>query len=185
LKALREAAGRNICPTRVTLAVGRDSDLHEFKRFYGCPVEFGSSSDQLAFSNETLAVPLITEDHYLLKTLRPICDEAARERATPKKTLRAAIENELQGLLPHGKVQRQTIAKSLAMSVRTLSRRLADEGTTYSEVVDQLRRSRALEYIKEPGLSLSQIAWLLGYGDSNSFYQAFKRWTGHSPSRGR
>jgi AraC-like DNA-binding protein len=71
------------------------------------------------------------------------------------------------------------------MSARTLARRLADEGTTYEEVVDQLRRSLALQYVKEPGLSLSQIAWLLGYEGSSSFNHAFLRWTGRSPSAAR
>ena len=71
------------------------------------------------------------------------------------------------------------------MSTRTLARRLASEGTTYEEVVDQLRRSLALQYIKENGISLSQIAWLLGYEGSASFNHAFRRWTGRSPSIAR
>jgi AraC-like DNA-binding protein len=71
------------------------------------------------------------------------------------------------------------------MSTRTLSRRLADEGATYEEVLDQLRRSLALQYVKQRSLSLSQIAWLLGYEGSTSFNHAFKRWTGHSPSEAR
>jgi AraC-like DNA-binding protein len=62
---------------------------------------------------------------------------------------------------------------------------LADEGTTYGEIVDHLRRSLALQYLEEPGLSLSQIAWLLGYEESTSFNHAFKRWTGRSPSDAR
>jgi AraC-like DNA-binding protein len=68
------------------------------------------------------------------------------------------------------------------MSERTLSRRLADEGTTYEELVDQLRRSLAFQYIKARSISVSQIAWLLGYEGSTSFNHAFVRWTGHSPS---
>ena len=79
------------------------------------------------------------------------------------------VENEVERLLPHGKTQKRIVAKTLGLSARTLSRRLADEGTTYEEVVDQLRRSLGLQYLKEPSLSLSQIAWLLGYGGSTSF----------------
>jgi AraC-like DNA-binding protein len=69
--------------------------------------------------------------------------------------------------------------------MRTFSRRLADEGVTYEEVVDQLRRSIALQYIKEPSVSVSQIAWLLGYEGSTSFNHAFRPWTGQSPSTAR
>ena len=71
------------------------------------------------------------------------------------------------------------------MSTRTLARRLASEGTTFEEVVDELRRSLALQYMKTPGISLSQVAWLLGYEGGTSFNHAFKRWTGRSPSAAR
>ncbi len=110
---------------------------------------------------------------------------AAKERDTEVGTVRAAVENEVERLLPDGKAQVQTIAKNLALSVRTLSRRLSDEGVTYADVVDQLRRSLALQYLKEPDMSLSQISWLLGYEGSTSFNHAFRRWTGRSPSAAR
>jgi AraC-like DNA-binding protein len=187
LKALREVAGRNICPIRTAFAHARNSDLRDFERFYLCPVEFGRGanegalSDLLEFSNDTLAIPLFSADAKLLSALQPFCDMAAKERATTKGTLRAAVENEVEKLLSSGKAKKQTIAKTLALSARTLSRRLADEGTTYEEVVDQLRRTLALQYLKDPGMSISQIAWLLGYEGSTSFNHAFKRWTGRSP----
>jgi AraC-like DNA-binding protein len=135
----------------------------------------------LEFSNDALAIPLLSTDAKLLEALQPFCDMAAKERTTAKGTLRAAVENEVEKLLSSGKAKKQTIAKVLALSVRTLSRRLADEGTTYEEVVDQLRRTLALQYLKDPGMSISQIAWLLGYEGSSSFTHAFKRWTGRSP----
>jgi AraC-like DNA-binding protein len=184
-KALREIAGRNIHPTHVLFAHASSANGRELERFFGCRVEFGAPIDQLAFSNETLALPLVTEDRHLLETLQPICEEAAKERNTAKGTLRASVENEVLRLLHHGKAQRETVAKKLAMSTRTLARRLADENTNYEEVVDQLRRSLALQYVKEPSLSLSQIAWLLGYEGSSSFNHAFLRWTGRSPSAAR
>jgi AraC-like DNA-binding protein len=185
IKALREIAGRNIRPTHLSFIHARNSDLPAFEQFFGCPVEFGASGDQVAFSNETLALPLVTEDRHLLETLRPICDEAAKERGTATGTLRAAVENEAQKLLHHGHAKRHRVAKSLGHSERTLTRKLADEGTTYEQVLDQLRQSLARQYIKEQGVSLSQIAWLLGYEGSSSFHHAFRRWTGRSPSVAR
>jgi AraC-like DNA-binding protein len=191
VKALREVAGRRIDPARVAFAHPRDSDLSEFERFYRAPVRFGRaeregmSSDVLEFSSDTLAVPLVTADPKLIEALRPFCEAAASERKTARGTLRAAVEKEAERLLPHGKANVETVAKALALSVRTLSRRLADEGTTFGDVVDQLRRSLALQYLKEPGLSLSEIAWLLGYEGPTSFNHAFKRWMGHSPSVAR
>jgi AraC-like DNA-binding protein len=188
VKALREVAGRKISPSRVAFAHPRNSDLKEFRRFFLCPVEFGRASVEgalehlMAFSDDTLAIPLITADPKLISALKPFCDAAAQERHVASGTLRSAVEREVEKLLPNGKAQAQNVAKALALSVRTLSRRLADEGTTYADVVDQLRRSLALQYLKDESMSLSQIAWLLGYEGSTSFNRAFKRWTGRSPS---
>src|SRR5208283_1685743 len=100
-------------------------------------------------------------------------------------TLRALVENEMQKLLPHGKARKHYVAKTLGLSERTLARKPADEGTTYEEVVDQLRQSLALDYLREPSVSLSQAAWLLGYEGTSSFNHAFRRWTSLSPSDAR
>jgi AraC-like DNA-binding protein len=191
VRVLRELAGRNIRPIRVAFAHARNADLREFARFFGCPVEFGRAvdegvaSDLLEFSNAAVTAPIVTADRKLLAALEPFCDLAAKERRTASDSLRAAAEKEAEKLLPHGKAQKQTVAKALGMSVRTFSRRLAVEATTYEEIVDELRRSLAGQYLKEPGMSLSQISWLLGYQGTSSFNHAFRRWTGHSPSVAR
>jgi AraC-like DNA-binding protein len=182
VKGLREVTGRRISPMQVTFVHGRNSNVREFERFFGCPVEFGAPANQFALSDEMLALRLITEDSHLLEMLRPVCDAAARERNASTGPLRGSVESEVEKLLPRGKVQRQTVARTLAMSARTLARRLADEGTSYEEVVDEVRRSLALQYVKERGISVSQIAWLLGYEGASSFNHAFRRWTGSSPS---
>jgi AraC-like DNA-binding protein len=185
VNVMREITGRDIRPIRVAFAHARNGDLREFERFYGCPVEFGAPSVQLEFSNETLALPLVTEDPHLLETLQPFCEEAARARNAPACSLRTSVENEVERLLPQRQANARTVAKALALSVRTLSRRLSEEGTTFAAVVEQLRRSLALQYLKDPGFSLAQIAWLLGYEGATSFNHAFKRWTGRSPSATR
>jgi AraC-like DNA-binding protein len=181
-KGLREIIGRDLRPTKVSFVMGRAANRREFERFFGCPVEFGASSDRIEFAAETLTLPLVTHDQNLLETLKPICDAAAQERGTRKETLRALVENEMQKALPHGTFGKQDIAKALGLSARTLSRRLAREGVSYAEVADELRHSLASQYLKDPTLSLSQIAWLLGYEESTSFNHAFRRWTGRSPS---
>lgn len=172
VKSLREMAGRDFPPTQVGFTLVREPDPGEFARFFGCPVEVSGTADQFSLSNETLASPLITRDQHLLETLRPICEEAAKERNTAYGTLRSSVENEVQKLLPHGRANRQTIAKS-------------EENTSYEKVVDRLRHSLALQYIKEPSVSAAQIAWLLGYEGPTPFNHAFARWTGRSASEAR
>ena len=185
VKVCRFVTGLNLRPIRVAFAHARNSDPKPFAQFFGCGVEFAAASDRIAFSRDALCAPLVTEDHYLLETLRPFCDEAAKTRHTTAGTLRHAVENEIQRLLPHGNARAETVAKSLGLSLRTLSRRLAEEQTSFAEIVDHLRRSLAQEYLKEPDFALAQIAWLLGYERTSSFHHAHKRWTGHSPNRAR
>jgi AraC-like DNA-binding protein len=183
--ALRTMSGRKLVPAKVAFAHNRNSDVREFEWFFGCPVEFGAPNTVFQISADALRLPLITADPKLLRVLRPYCDAAAKERNIKPGTLRSAVEAEVEKLLPHGKAKAENVAEALALSLRTLARRLADEGTTYGEVVDQLRKSLATQYLNDPGMSLGQVAWLLGYEGSTSFNHAFKRWTGRSPSADR
>ena len=72
-------------------------------------------------------------------------------------------------------------AQLLQMSTRTLGRRLEQEGTTFSALLDDLRKRLALRYVATRDLGLSEIAFLLGFSQSGAFHRAFKRWTGHTP----
>jgi AraC-like DNA-binding protein len=183
--ALRTMSGRKIAPAKVTFAHNRNSDVREFERFFCCPVEFGAPTTALQLSTDVLRLPLIAADPKLLRVLRPFCDAAAKERNVKPGTLRAGVEAEVEKLLPDGKAKAENVAKALALSTRTMARKLAEEGTNYGEVVDELRKSLAIQYLKDPGISLAQIAWLLGYEGATSFNHAFKRWTGQSPSADR
>jgi AraC-like DNA-binding protein len=88
-------------------------------------------------------------------------------------------------MLPSGKVKTPAIAHQFGMSARSFTRHLAQEGTSFGEVLDRLRHRLALRYLEDPRISLQQIAWLLGYSEIGAFNHAFKRWTGTSPGRAR
>jgi AraC-like DNA-binding protein len=185
IRALREMAGQDFKPVRVTFTLARDSAQSASERFFGCPVEFSAPADQFSLSNDTLAIPLITEDHHLLETLRPICEAAAKDRRTVRGTVPSLVENEVQKMLHHGKADRRRVAKALGLSEQTLSKGLAEENTSFDHVVDRLRHSLALQYVKQRHISVAQIAWLLGYEGPTSFNTAFSRWTGRSASEVR
>ena len=88
-------------------------------------------------------------------------------------------------LLPHGRVGVPEVARRIGMSVRTLSRKLRDEGVSFAEILDELRAALARRYLIDRELPVSQIAWLLGYQEVSSLTHAFKRWTGTTPRRFR
>ena len=77
------------------------------------------------------------------------------------------------------------VAHELGMSVRTLARRLGDLGVSFAQILDELRHDLALRYLRDPNLSLSQIAFLLGYSELSAFSHAFRRWTRTTPGAWR
>jgi AraC-like DNA-binding protein len=102
-------------------------------------------------------------------------------RKSQSGTLRIAVENAISPLLPHGQANANVVAEKLGMRERTLTRRLAEEGVKFNEIQQQLKASLAIRYLEEDGMSISSIAWLLGYQDASSFSHACRRWTGKSP----
>jgi AraC-like DNA-binding protein len=91
------------------------------------------------------------------------------------------VERILPQLLPHGRATISEVARQLGMSSRTLSRKLREEGSTYAEILDELRSALAKRYLRDRELPVSEIAWLLGYQEVSSFTHAFKRLTGITP----
>ena len=181
LRAFRELTGRRLCPKAVTFIHGRSSNKTEFNRFFACPLTFGAAVDTMVFPTELLATPILTSDKYLLEVLKSACEEVLAKRGKISGSLRAMVENELVPLLPHGKAQVEIVAGNLGMSERTLARRLSEEGTSFAIILNDLRRDLSERYLKDPALSLNQIAWLLGYSMVTSLNHAFRRWTGTSP----
>jgi AraC-like DNA-binding protein len=181
VRACRELTDRNISPKAVTFIHGRNTNRAEFDRFYGCPVRFNATADTMVFPTEFLSIPILTSDKHLLQILKDACEEVLAKRGKVFSTLRAMVENEIVQLLPHGKAQVEKVASNLGMSNRTLARRLSEEGTSYAAILDELRRDLSARYLKDPVMSLNQIAWLLGYSMVTSLNHAFRRWTGSSP----
>ena len=99
-----------------------------------------------------------------------------------QQILRACVKN-----LAAANVQAPVVAQTLNMSVRTMYRRLGEEGVTYQALLDRLRSSVAMEYLRNTQLPVEEIASQCGYQDVSNFRKAFRRWTGAAPTafRGR
>ena len=104
-----------------------------------------------------------------------------------KKTspLKVKVENVIAALLPHGEMHFDAVAVQLGMSGRTLARKLALEGHSFTEILEDLRLALARRYLAESEMSISEIAWLLGYSEVANFTHAFHRWTGTNPRTAR
>ena len=130
-------------------------------------------------------MPVLSADPYLNRLLILYCGEAISHRPKASASFRSRVENAVVPLLPHGKTRTSEIARELGVSQRTLARRLAEEGLTFSELLDSLRSDLANRHLADRDLAISQIAWLLGYRDVGAFSHAFKRWTGKAPGKAR
>jgi AraC-like DNA-binding protein len=109
------------------------------------------------------------------------CEEAISRKPAYKESFRARVENAMVPLLPHGKARAGEIARRLGTSQRTLARRLSLEGLTFSDVLEGLRSDLAKRYLADKDLSISEVAWLLGYREVSAFTHACRRWTGQTP----
>jgi len=104
-------------------------------------------------------------------------------RRANTSSLRTALENAITPLLPHGTARIDIVARELGMSGRTLARKLAADGLTFAEILDQLRCDLAARYLQDGNLAIAQIAWLVGYRGVSAFTHACRRWTGMTPGQ--
>ena len=183
VRLFRQLTNRRIMPSRIRVVHHRNRTPAEFRSLLGCEIEFGSAVDEVAFPIAVTRMPIGSADSYLNELLIKYCEEALAHRKPVHGTLRASVENAMAPLLPHGKANAVEIARQLGMSHRTLARRLAAEGLTFSDIADELKRDLARHYLRDGDQPISQIAWLLGYREVSAFTHAFKRWTGMTPSQ--
>jgi AraC-like DNA-binding protein len=185
VRLCRQLTDRRLVPSRVKVVHRRNKTPAEFRSFLGCEVEFGAGVDEVVFPAAVKLMPIVSADPYLNQLLLKYCEEALAHRPSHGATLRSSVENAITPLLPHGKAGAGEVARQLGMSHRTLARRLAAEGLTFSEIQTELKTDLARRYLRDGDLPISQIAWLLGYREVSAFTHAFKRWTGTTPRQSR
>jgi len=181
VRICRKLTGLRIVPHSVRFIHVREGDTLRFSGIFGDNVEFGAPADEIVFASNLEQIPLIGADPYLNKLLVKYCEEALDDRPAKIGSFRASVENAIVPLLPHGKAEVGEVARRLGVSRRTLARRLSLEGLSFSGLLEDLKLHLARRYLADGDLSISQIAWLLGYQEIGAFSRAFKRWTGKSP----
>ena len=181
VRVSRALSGRRFLPRRVSISHVRPRGITKFAGFLGKGLEFGRDTDEIDFPAGSAEWALVNADARLNKILLKACEEAMLSHKSKSGTLRIAVENTISPLLPHGQAKANVAAEKLGMSERPLTRRLAEEGVTFNEILQQLKASLAIRYLEEDGMSISRIPWLLGYQDASSFSHACRRWTGKSP----
>jgi len=160
------------------------ADAREYERVFGCPVRFAQRENALAVPSAVVNRPLPHHCADTVRALEAAADAQVRRLAAPSTAgdVRGRVLLRLRARRPPGDVD--AIAAELHLGARTLQRRLADEHTSFSAVVDEARRDLVIEMLDE-GATLERVAAAVGFADTSVLVRAFRRWTGESPSEHR
>jgi AraC-like DNA-binding protein len=185
VRLCRQLTNRPLLPKRVRLCHRRKGGSSELEKFLGCDVVFGANTDEVSFSGTAKELPVVSADAHLNNLLIKHAEAARSYCKSTGGTLRVDVENAISVLLPHGKARLPEIARRFNVSPSTLARRLAWEGLTFAQILEELKRNLAVFYLQDADLQISEIAWLLGYQEVSAFTHAFRRWTGKTPREAR
>lgn len=163
------------------------STQQRLAELFGCPVRFSAACNGFSFPTSMLRLPTRMHDDVLHGFLRA---QAAREMAArPRGAMdpfTAQVADVVQRALTHRtSVEMAAVARTLAVSTRTLQRRLAERGTSLSRVLDHVREAEARRLLLATERRVEEVADALGFADVSAFGRAFRRWTGQSPTTWR
>lgn len=179
---MRMGTREPVRPRSVTTTVP-PSPAAPYAEFLGVRMRRGPLH-QVTFTREDALRPFLTTNDGLWAAFEPEL-RARLAELDAEVTVGQRVRAALLEALPSGMGAMDAVSRRLAMSPRTLQRRLEAEGTRFSQILQHTRQSLALHYLHKTGLPAAEISFLLGFEEPNSFYRAFRAWTGQTPERVR
>lgn len=173
---------RRIVPLVVRLRRSEPPSSELFGKIFRCPIVFDAELDLFEYARKDIEAPLPFANAELARQSDAIVAEyLARTGRTA--SLADRVHCLLVEYLPDGGPSEESIAQRLCMSTRNLQLQLAQEKTSYKELLNRARSDLARSYLRQSRYSIKEIAFLLGFADAATFTRAFRRWTGQSPRR--
>jgi AraC-like DNA-binding protein len=154
-----------------------------YEQYFGCPVRYQSDRSGLIFPIEVVHHPLPAVNQELAIANDRIMGDF--DRSLTDNSIIARVRRAVMDRLTSGKPSAQEVARALAVAPRTLQRKLQEEGTTFQEVSDEVRKELALQYVESGEYDLSVVTYLTGFASPSAFSRAYKAWTGRTPSEDR
>jgi len=174
--------GDDFRPQAVTMRAEAPLRHNRYEEVFAAPVYFGCEHNALILTAEQLQRPLDAQDPALNQLLGEYISDALVHEPLD---LTHQVKQLIYRLLPTQRCNLQEVANQLGLHKRTLQRRLSDNSVIFEELLDEIRRERAVVYLAEPELPMTQIAALLGYREQSSFNRACRRWFGVTPMKKR
>ncbi|WP_454862647.1 AraC family transcriptional regulator [Paraburkholderia fungorum] len=176
---IQEIAGRSCQPLRASFTYPEPSYIDIYSRYLDCPCFFNQPHCELTYDSAILEWKPPKAHRITTTLLQDVCDRLIHDQKT-STGISGSVYSMLMsqtGDFP----SMDEVAGKLNITSRTLRRQLEAEGTSFQAIMDDVRRSLATEYLKTTGMSVGNIAMLLGFQDTANFRRALKRWTGKSP----
>jgi AraC-like DNA-binding protein len=175
----REETGGQLNVEHVSFSHQPD-DVDHVQRVLACPVRVGEPWVGVALAREAWELPLRRRDSILRGVLERQAEEMIAHQPAPD-ALTWDVRRVLASRIARGDTQIQSVARALSTSTRSLQRRLAAVGLSYHQLLDQVRKEAAERHLTDSALSITEIAYLLGYSEPAAFNRAFKRWYEETP----
>ena len=167
----------------IELSFPRPAHGDFYESLFGCPVRFGAGRNRLGFDAANLGIPLPRADILAFQVCDRLCASMLEEMKVASGPAREVRDMLLSA--PGDFPSLSDIAERLYTTPRTLRRRLAEQGTSYQQILNDVRKGLALKFLRETRLSMEEIAERVGFSDSRNFRHAFKKWTDSTPSSHR
>jgi AraC-like DNA-binding protein len=177
VRVFRLLAGEDFRPTSVHLRHEPLVDVGDYERYFGCRIDFAADSYGFRFQRDVLSRPLAA-DH----AVHDVVQEYLSTISAPAETSTVdAVVRLVARILPTGGLDLDLVAGHLAQHRRTLQRQLADQGTTFAELVDRVRREEAERCLRDTDLAFGELSRMLGFSEQSAFSRACRRWFDGSP----
>jgi AraC-like DNA-binding protein len=167
-------------PLEVQVMHGPMPQADEYERRLGAPVRFNAPANAIVFPKARLAAPMLRANPVIASAFEQHANKLLLEMQKADG-LSGKVRRILLEELRRGPVSMNDVARKEAMAVATMRRRLRDEGTTFADLLEEVRHDLSRQYLRDSTLTLTEIAFLLGYSNVTSFTRAFQRWTRLTP----
>jgi AraC-like DNA-binding protein len=182
LKTARECAGDDITPLQVSFTHASPADVVEHRRFFRTAVRFSAAANSMTFHADDVGRPMQEADPVLAAVVERRLDKILGEQAMQTGTLAERVRRLMVEHLGQAPLTPEGVADAVALSRRELSSRLAEEGTSFRALLDDVRREFACGLLLDRTLGVADIAFFLHYSEPAAFHRSFERWTSQTPS---
>jgi len=184
VSAIRGMTTREFTPREVRFPYEEPGHVADLRAFFRCSLQFVAPHVAIVLKRDDLDLPVAASDPTLAGYLDQLADNAVKALGEDDSTT-GRLRQVLWSRLSEGAPTLSTAAAAMAVSPRTLQRRLRDEGVTFAEALSKLRHDLAVHFLKDRTLAMYEVGFLLGYAEPTAFHRAFRRWRGISPRRFR